>query len=230
MRTESILVIEDDKNISFMIEAVLEMGGYKSQVCMDGERAYEIIKEQNFSLILLDVMLPGMDGFELMEKIQNLNIPVIFITAKQEVSDKIRGLKLGADDYITKPFDSMELLARIDAVLRRCHKDNQSDILEYGQIEVDILKHEVLQNHEKVLLTPKEYEVLLYFLKNQDVVVRRERLMNDVWGYDFMGETRTIDNHVQNVRKKLGLKGQLVTVHKVGYCLNSMISGKGESM
>lgn len=214
-----ILVVEDDESIAKMIEVTLSMGDYESQLCMDGLKAKELIQNNQYDLILLDVMLPGIDGFSLMEYIKPRKVPVIFITAKQEVVDRVKGLRLGAEDYILKPFEAMELLARVEVVLRRYHNDEE--LIEYDNIKIDIKKHKVIVSEEPVTLTPKEFDILVFFVKHKDIVIRKERLMAEIWGYDFMGETRTVDNHVGQVRKKLNLKNKLVTIPKVGYCLNS---------
>lgn len=214
-----ILVVEDDESIAKMIEVTLSMGDYKSELCMDGLKAKEFIENNKYDLILLDVMLPGMNGFSLMEYIRPLKIPTIFITAKQEVTDRVHGLKLGAEDYILKPFEAMELLARVEVVLRRYH--SEESIIEYGGITADIGKHIVTCGGKNVSLTPKEFDVLVFFLKHKDIVIRKQRLMAEIWGYDFMGETRTVETHVQQVRKKLNLQDKLVTIPKVGYCLYS---------
>lgn len=220
-RKKNILIVEDDDSIAHMIEAALIMGNYESSICDNGVLALELIQKQTYDLVLLDVMLPGMDGFTIIEKIENRDVAVIFITAKQEVSDRVRGLKLGADDYIVKPFDAMELLARIEAVLRRCGTNSETEEgkVQYGSIMIDESRHEVRLENKIVALTPKEYEVFLYFLHNQNIVIRKERLIAKVWGYDYEGESRTVDTHIQNLRKKLQLKDALVTIPKIGYCL-----------
>lgn len=219
MSMYNILVVEDDISIAKLIEVTLSMGNYSCEIMNNGLAAKEKIENEKYDLILLDVMLPGMDGFTLMEHIRPHKIPVIFITAKQEVVDRVRGLKLGAEDYILKPFEAMELLARIEVVLRRYNSDEEQIV--YGDIRIDEGRHKVLLKGERVSLTPKEFAVLVFFIKHQNIVVRKERLMAEIWGYDFMGETRTVDTHVQQVRKKLKLQKQLVTIPKVGYCLNS---------
>ena len=170
-------------------------------------------------MILLDVMLPGMDGFEILTKIKNKGTPVIFLTALQDVGDKVKGLRLGAEDYIVKPFEAVELLARIEVVLRRTNAGRQQ--LAYDGILVDLQKHVVTKNGERVPLTPKEFDVLVFFMQNVDIAITRERLMAAIWGYEFEGESRTVDIHVQQVRRKLDLKGKLVTIPKLGYCLES---------
>ncbi len=214
-----ILIVEDDENIARMIEATLSMVGYRCDGCADGSEAVRRILEGSYDLILLDVMLPGMDGFEILTKIKNKGTPVIFLTALQDVGDKVKGLRLGAEDYIVKPFEAVELLARIEVVLRRTNAGRQQ--LAYDGILVDLQKHVVTKNGERVPLTPKEFDVLVFFMQNVDIAITRERLMAAIWGYEFEGESRTVDIHVQQVRRKLDLKGKLVTIPKLGYCLES---------
>lgn len=214
-----ILIVEDDENIARMIEATLSMVGYRCDGCADGSEAVRRILEGSYDLILLDVMLPGMDGFEILTKIKNKGTPVIFLTALQDVGDKVKGLRLGAEDYIVKPFEAVELLARIEVVLRRTNAGRQQ--LAYDGILVDLQKHVVTKNGERVPLTPKEFDVLVFFMQNVDTAITRERLMAAIWGYEFEGESRTVDIHVQQVRRKLNLKGKLVTIPKLGYCLES---------
>lgn len=214
-----ILIVEDDENIARMIEATLSMVGYRCDGCEDGSEAVRRILEGSYDLILLDVMLPGMDGFEILTKIKNKGTPVIFLTALQDVGDKVKGLRLGAEDYIVKPFEAAELLARIEVVLRRTNAGRQQ--LAYDGILVDLQKHVVTKNGERVPLTPKEFDVLVFFMQNVDIAITRERLMAAIWGYEFEGESRTVDIHVQQVRRKLDLKGKLVTIPKLGYCLES---------
>lgn len=195
------------------------MVGYRCDGCADGSEAVRRILEGSYDLILLDVMLPGMDGFEILTKIKNKGTPVIFLTALQDVGDKVKGLRLGAEDYIVKPFEAVELLARIEVVLRRTNAGRQQ--LAYDGILVDLQKHVVTKNGERVPLTPKEFDVLVFFMQNVDIAITRERLMAAIWGYEFEGESRTVDIHVQQVRRKLNLKGKLVTIPKLGYCLES---------
>lgn len=214
-----ILIVEDDENTARMIEATLSMVGYRCDGCEDGSEAVRRILEGSYDLILLDVMLPGMDGFEILTKIKNKGTPVIFLTALQDVGDKVKGLRLGAEDYIVKPFEAVELLARIEVVLRRTNAGRQQ--LAYDGILVDLQKHVVTKNGERVPLTPKEFDVLVFFMQNVDIAITRERLMAAIWGYEFEGESRTVDIHVQQVRRKLNLKGKLVTIPKLGYCLES---------
>lgn len=215
----NILIIEDDKNIAKMIKATLSIVNYNGYCCYTGKDGAEEALRGGYDLILLDIMLPEMNGFEVMETIRNCGTPVIFLTAMQDVADKVKGLRLGAEDYIVKPFEALELLARIDVVLRRSHKTQ--DILQYYDITVDIGKHVVTKNEEPVQLTPKEFDVLVYFLQHQDIAVSRERLLSNIWGYEFEGESRTVDIHVQQVRRKMGLQNRLITIPKLGYRLES---------
>ena len=212
-----ILIVEDDEHIAKMIAAALNIGGYQSFICDDGAQAIQRIQSEPFDLILLDVMLPGMDGFTIMEKIQDRDISVILLTAMQEVADKVKGLRLGAEDYIVKPFEAVELLARIEVVLRR--KNRGKTRLRYGNISVSIQEHIVKQGETFVNLTPKEFDLLVFFLQHVDIALTRERLLSAVWGYDFAGETRTVDIHVRQLRKKLRLEKNLVTIPKLGYRL-----------
>ena len=195
-----ILVVEDEGHIAQMIEATLQLGGYTCEVCTDGAEAVERIFAGGFDLILLDVMLPGLDGFGVMERVAGLDVPVIFLSAMQQVTDKVRGLQLGAEDYIAKPFEALELLARVEVALRRRGKGRE--VLTYRDIRQDLGGHTVTRGGEPVALA-----------------LSREKLLALVWGYEFAGETRTVDIHVQRLRQKLGLADKLVTLPRVGYRL-----------
>lgn len=210
-----ILIVEDEEHISKLIAMVLSPLGYICETAEDGEKGADMIEQNRYDLILLDVMLPGIDGFELIEYIENYNTPVIFITAKNSVADKVRGLKLGADDYITKPFDVAELQARVETVLRRYNKASQ--IIKSGGITIDTNSRIVRKNGEIVELTLKEYELLLLFVKNKNIALYRETIYEQVWHEPFMGGTRTVDLHIQRLRKKLGIKDCIQSVYKVGY-------------
>ena len=216
-----ILIVEDDENIAKTISATLAAVGYESAIVSDGAEAVETVSRNcaKWDIVLLDVMLPTMDGFEVMRHIAPLGVSVIFLTAMQNVLDKVNGLKLGAEDYIVKPFEALELLERIEVVLRRTGKI--STTLNYGDICVDTSAHTVTNGGVPVALTPKEFDVLVFFLRNRDIAVTRERLLGDVWGYEFAGESRTVDIHIQQIRKKLGLHDCLVTIPKLGYRLES---------
>ena len=212
-----ILVVEDEENIAQMIDATLALGGHTSAWCNHGAEAPARIEEGGFDLVLLDVMLPGLDGFSIMSRIQGLNIPVIFLSAMQEVADKVRGLRLGAEDYISKPFEPLELLARIDVVLRR--RGQGANILEYGPIRQDLGGHTVTRGGVPVALSPKEFDLLKVFLQHQNLALTRDRLLSMVWGFEYAGESRTVDIHVQRLRQKLDLAGKLVTLPRIGYRL-----------
>lgn len=214
-----ILIVEDDAHIAKMIATALAIGDYEGVICRDGAEAVDMILAGGFDLILLDIMLPSMDGFEVFERTNQREIPVIFLTAMGDVSSKVKGLHLGAEDYIVKPFEAMELLARIEVVLRRSGKGKTT--LTYRDICVALGEHTVLKGGEPVNLTPKEFDVLVFFLQNQDLAVTRQRLLSAVWNFDFQGESRTVDIHVQQVRRKMGLQDCLVTIPKLGYRLES---------
>ncbi|MDE6788108.1 MAG: response regulator transcription factor [Ruminococcus sp.] len=215
----NILIIEDDENIAKVIKATLQMVNYDSFCCYDGKSGMAEAVKGGYDVILLDIMLPEMNGFEVMERIKGCGVPVIFLTAMQDVTDKVRGLRLGAEDYIVKPFEALELLARIDVVLRRSNKTQ--NILNYEDIVVDISRHIITQGGKPVQLTPKEFDVLVYFLQHPDIAVTRECLLSNIWGYEFAGESRTVDIHVQQLRRKLNLKDKLITISKLGYRLDS---------
>ena len=213
-----ILVIEDEMSINDLLCMNLEIAGYETVGYLDGNEAYEaIIQDHAFQCALVDIMLPGRDGYSLLPKLKQYEIPVIFLTAKGDIASKIKGLKDGAEDYIVKPFETVELLARIEVVLRRKHKSNNT--IHYGDITMNIDEHTVKKGDDYVSLTPKEFDILAFFLQNQDIALTRERLLATVWGYEFMGETRTVDIHVQQIRKKMGLHNKLVTIPKLGYRL-----------
>ena len=216
---QKILIVEDDPNIAKLMEATVAIGGYDSEICGNGAEAFAKMEGANYDLILLDVMLPDMSGFEIMQKRANTESPVIFITAKQELTDKVRGLRLGAEDYIVKPFEAMELLARIEVILRRVKRTER--VYHYGDISVNVEEHTCKNGGEDVYLTPKEFEVLVFFIQHKDVAISRDRLLAAVWGFEYEGESRTIDIHIQQLRKKLNLKDKLVTIPKLGYRLES---------
>ena len=215
-----ILIVEDETHIAQMIEATLTLGGHTSQWCADGAQALSRIEEGSFDLVLLDVLLPGLDGFSIMSRIQKRDIQVIFLSALQQVEDKVRGLRLGAEDYIAKPFEPLELLARIEVVLRR--RDKGDKVLEYGPIRQELGSHTVTLNGEPVALSPKEFDLLQVFLQHQNLALSRDTLLAMVWGYEYTGESRTVDIHVQHLRQKLGLTDRLVTLPRIGYRLEKL--------
>ena len=214
-----ILIVEDDQTISKLIAASLSIAGYESVPCFDGNEAVHMVRNEEFDLILLDIMLPGLDGFQVMEKIRETGTPVIFLTAMGDVSDRVKGLKSGAEDYIVKPFEPLELLARIEIVLRRFNREQKN--LSFRDITVNMEERSVRRGSEIIDLTPKEYDLLVLFLKHQNVALSRDKILMDVWECSANIETRTVDNHVQRLRKKLGLEDCLKTVFKVGYRLEN---------
>lgn len=212
-----ILIVDDEKPICDLIDLNLSAAGYHCTTVQDGIKAIELIEASNFDLILLDIMLPGADGYDVMEYIRPLKIPVIFITAKHEVKDRVKGLKLGADDYLVKPFDVVELVARVEAVLRRYNKAER--IIEIGEVMIDVEARRVLRNGNQVVLTNKEFGLLMLFVENKNVALFRETLYEKVWEGEYFADSRTLDLHVQRLRKKLGWEQNLVAVYKVGYRL-----------
>ncbi len=212
-----ILVVDDEKSICDLIDLNLSASGYHCQSVQNGLDAIDLIEKENFDLILLDIMLPGADGYDVMEYIRPLKIPVIFITAKHEVKDRVKGLKLGADDYLVKPFDVVELIARVEAVLRRYNKTEK--LLEAGDVVVDVEARRVLKDGKPVVLTNKEFCLLVLFIRNKNVALFRETLYEKVWEDEYISDSRTLDLHVQRLRKKLGWEQNLVAVYKVGYRL-----------
>ena len=219
---KKILIVEDDIGIQGLIELTLQMENYETEIVEDGESAFEKIENTKFDLILLDIMIPKIDGFTLMKMIEHKKIPVIFLSAKSQVQDKILGLKLGAEDYITKPFEPLELLARIEVVLRRKSKEiSEENIIKYHHIIIQTNERVVKSHDKNIYLTVKEYNLLVMFINNINNVLTREVLLEKIWGYDFLGETRTVDMHVKQLRDKLDLKDYLKTVYKVGYILKS---------
>ena len=212
-----ILIVEDEKPIADLLDMSLTAAGYTCDCLMSGTAAADAVGEKRYDLILLDVMLPGIDGFELMEYLAPLGIPLIFITARSAVKDKIRVLNLGADDYIVKPFEIAELLARVETVLRRCRRTDGT--ITVGDVTVDTQSRVVTKAGEVVPLTAKEYALLLLFLQNRNIALFRETIYERVWENDYMGDSRTVDLHVQRLRKKLGWQERITAVYKVGYRL-----------
>ena len=212
-----ILIVDDEKPICDLIDLNLSAAGYHTMAVQDGITAIDLIEKEDFDLVLLDVMLPGADGYDVMEYIRPLGVPVIFITAKHEVRDRVKGLKLGADDYLVKPFDVVELVARVEAVLRRYHKAER--VLTAGDVQVDVEARRVTRAGKPVVLTNKEFGLLVLFMENKNVALFRETLYEKVWEDEYFADSRTLDLHVQRLRKKLGWEQNLVAVYKVGYRL-----------
>lgn len=212
-----ILIVEDEKAISNLMKISLKKAGYFCDCACDGEEAAEKIEGNAYDLILLDVMLPKIDGFELMEYIRPLGVPVIFITARDAVADRVKGLRMGAEDYIVKPFEIIELLARVDVVLRRWRLSDE--VLSVGGLQIDPRSMRVTRDGEEIRLTKKEYELLLFFARNPNTALYRETIYERVWGGEFEYGSKTVDLHVQRLRKKAGWERELKAVNKVGYRL-----------
>ena len=209
--------MDDEKPICDLIDLNLSSAGYECIAVQNGLEAIELVEQEAFDLVLLDIMLPGADGYDVMDYIRPTGIPVIFITAKHEVKNRVKGLKLGADDYLVKPFDVVELVARVEAVLRRYNKADQRLVV--GDVVVDLDAHRVKKAGRLVDLTNKEYGLLVLFMKNQNVALFRETLYEKVWEGEYFADSRTLDLHVQRLRRKLGWEHNLVAVYKVGYRL-----------
>lgn len=209
-----ILIVEDELPIANLIKMSLNQAGYFCDCVHDGTGALEKIDSEKYDLILLDVMIPIINGFDLMEYIRPLDVPVMFITAMSDTKDKVKGLKLGGDDYITKPFEIVELLARVESVMRR-YKGNKD--IHIGDVEIDTLSRVVRKDKSIVDLTVKEYNLLLLFVQNKNIALFREVIYEKVWEDFYMGDTRTVDLHVQRLRKKLGWEEKIKSVYKIGY-------------
>ena len=211
----NILVVEDEEAINELVKRNLSLVGHSCFSVMDGEEALEWLQEHKIDLVILDIMLPKLDGFEVMKQIKG--IPTIFLTAKNSVDDRVKGLMMGADDYMTKPFEMLELIARVQAILRRTKKEE--DVFQIDDIKVDTKSRMVYLEGEAIDCTIKEFELLETLIKNRNVALSREKLLELVWGYDYEGETRTVDVHIQRIRKKFHLEKRIATVYKLGYRL-----------
>ncbi len=212
-----ILIVEDEEPIANLIRMNLAKAGYQCELASDGEEAANVIQERSFDLMLLDIMLPKLNGYEVLEYAKTVDIPVIFLTAMGETQQKVKGLKMGAEDYIAKPFEIAELLARVETVLRRYKKTERK--LQLLNIEIDTDSRTVTQDGNLVALTTKEYELLLLFLRNKNRALYRETIYENVWGGEYSGNSRTVDLHVQRLKKKLGLEEHIMAIYKVGYRL-----------
>lgn len=231
MSSEKILIVDDEEHICELIKFNLQNNGYKTLIANNGIDALKMTKEQIPDLILLDLMLPGMDGYDVCKEIRRdlstLSIPIIMITAKGEEFDKVLGLELGADDYITKPFSIRELLARVKAVLRRTSVKSADRSFVFGKIIVNFEKHEITKDGAKVDLTLKEFELLEMLIKNKGRVMTRDFLLDKIWGYEYVGETRTVDVHIRHLRQKIEDDDKnpryIETIRGIGYRFNSEI-------
>ncbi|TYP54927.1 response regulator transcription factor [Thermosediminibacter litoriperuensis] len=229
MAKEKILVVDDEPNILELVKFNLENSGFKVITAADGQQALDLVQEEQPDLVILDIMLPGIDGMEVCRILRRQrttrDIPVILLTAKTEEIDKVLGLEMGADDYITKPFSPRELAARVKAVLRRTDKVERSEkIIKAGPVTIDVERHEVFVNGERKDFTPKEFELLRLLASNPGKVFSREYLLENIWGYDYLGDTRTVDVHIRHLRQKIERNSEapqfIETVRGIGYKFN----------
>lgn len=225
MGMQRILIVEDEVKIARFLELELKYEGYEVEQCHDGRSGLEKALTGNFDLVLLDIMLPSMNGIEVLRKIkQSLDLPVIMLTAKDEIMDKVMGLDMGADDYITKPFAIEELLARIRSTFKKnsSKTTNNTKILTFNKLQLDLVKYTVCYEDQAIELTKKEFDLLKYFLENKNIVLTREQILEKVWGYDYMGDTNIVDVYVRYIRSKIDDKFSVKIIHTVrgvGYIL-----------
>lgn len=215
-----ILIVEDDRAIAELIAMTLQVSDYLPVQCHDGLEAFQLLQENAYDLAILDVMLPGLDGFSLVAALSQKGVPlppILYLTARIDVPDRVRGLRLGAEDYMLKPFHPVELQARVDGILRRHHhKADQYRVLD---VVLDLSTHAVTQAGQAAELTPQEFALLEMLMRHKNMALSREQLLEAAWGYDYMGGTRTVDMHIQRLRKKLGWEQVIKTVFKLGYRL-----------
>lgn len=214
-----ILIAEDEEPIANLIRMNLKKAGYACECAYDGQEAADRMEEGHYDLLLLDIMLPKINGYELMEYAKSIQLPVIFITAMDSTENKVKGLKMGAEDYLAKPFEIVELLARVEAVLRRCNKIGR--MLHILDVDIDLSSRTVMQDNQQILLTLKEYELLLFFARNPNIALYREVIYEQVWEKEYTGDSRTVDLHVQRLKKKLRWDKHICAVYKIGYRLET---------
>ena len=220
-----ILIVDDEKPICDLIDLNLSSAGYECIAVQNGLEAIELVEQEAFDLVLLDIMLPGADGYDVMDYIRPTGIPVIFITAKHEVKNRVKGLKLGADDYLVKPFDVVELVARVEAVLRRYKPvspapENPKDkCVQYADLSINLTNYSVIYHGKTVDMPPKELELLYFLAASPNHVYTRDQLLNQIWGYDYIGDTRTVDVHIKRLREKIKdhESWRISTIWGVGY-------------
>ena len=212
-----VLIVDDESLIREVIKEYLNLENIEYLEAENGEEAVRLAKENNFDVIIMDIMMPKMDGYQAVKEIRKFsNVPFIMLSARNEEYDKLTCFDIGVDDYVTKPFSPRELIARIKAVTKR--NKTSEEIIKYDGLEINTLAHEVTVDNEQVFLTPKEYDLLLYLIANKNIVVTRENLLENIWGYDFYGDDRTVDTHIKNLRNNLGpYRNFIVTIRKVGY-------------
>lgn len=220
-----LLIVDDEMHIRDLVQKYATFENYESETAENGLEAIGKVKHNEYDLVIMDIMMPELDGFSAVKEIRKISqVPVIMLSARSEEYDKLYGFDLGIDDYVTKPFSPKELMRRVNAVLARAtHKNNQesattNEVWQYKNLKIDYSAHIVTINNEKIDLTPKEYELLVYLIKNHNIAVRREQLLEKVWGYDYYGDDRTLDTHMKSLRKKIGEYANcIITIRRVGY-------------
>lgn len=218
-KMKKILIVDDEEQIRNILRMYLVREGYEISEAEDGEKGLKLFYEKPFDLVILDVMLPKKDGWSILREIKKYTeTPVIMLTARDDSEDEVFGFEMGADDYITKPFNNKVLLARVKSLLRKSNNSVES-IIEIGDLVINDTSHSVTDSKGEIELAPKEYDLLIYLVKNNKIALSREKLLNEVWGYDFLGDDRTIDTHIKNLRKKIG-KGAIKTIRGIGYKLD----------
>lgn len=213
-----ILIVDDEQNIREIIREYAEFEGYETAETDDGMKAVKMLKEDNYDLIIMDVMMPKLDGYSAVKEIRKFSdVPVIILSARVEEYDKLFGFEIGVDDYVTKPFSPKELMARISAVLKRS-RPKKKELIKSDGLEIDIAGRNVFVDGKKVEMTPKEYELLFYLVENNGIAISREKLLSNVWGYDFYGDDRTVDTHIKMLRSSLGkYRDKIITLRGLGY-------------
>lgn len=216
---KKILIVDDEEQIRNILRMYLVREGYEISEAEDGEKGLKLFYEKPFDLVILDVMLPKKDGWSILREIKKYTeTPVIMLTARDDSEDEVFGFEMGADDYITKPFNNKVLLARVKSLLRKSN-NNVESIIEIGNLVINDTSHSITDSKGEIELAPKEYDLLVYLVKNNKIALSREKLLNEVWGYDFLGDDRTIDTHIKKLRKKIG-KGAIKTIRGIGYKLD----------
>lgn len=216
-----ILIVDDEEKIRAVIKEYAEFEGYAVVEAKDGMEAVNIVKSEDFDAVVLDVMMPRLDGFSTCKEIKKIkNIPVLMLSARGEEYDKLFGFEMGIDDYVTKPFSPKEIMARLKVIISRNSKNitGENEIVEFGGLKIDITGRNVIIDGQKADMTPKEYDLLFYLVKNKNIALSREKLLSDVWGYDFYGDDRTVDTHIKMLRNSLGnYRNYIVTLRSLGY-------------
>jgi len=220
MMQQHILIVEDDRAIAELIAMTLNLSDHQTRLCDDGRQAEALLRQGGYDLVILDVMLPGQDGFQLVEKLTQEGLvlpPILYLTARIDVQDRVRGLRLGAEDYMLKPFHPVELQARVEGILRR-HR-GEGTVYQVLDVRLDVDRHQVRQGDREVELTPQEFALLEMLMRHKNMALSRDQLLEVAWGYDYAGGTRTVDMHIQRLRRKLGWEQVIKTVFKLGYRL-----------